>query len=79
MVMSGSWLRSIILASAPALVILAILHYQQSLSTWIVLLLVLAVVFGASIAVRRRLSAEEVVMRRLNRLTAEAQTQLDAL
>lgn len=79
MAMSGSWLRSIILASAPALVILAILHYQQSLSTWIVLLLVLAVVFGASIAVRRRLSAEEVVMRRLNRLTAEAQTQLDAL
>ena len=77
--MSGSWVRSILLASAPALVALGFLTYADRLPLWEAAVLAAAVLLGVAIAVRRRLSAEQVAMRRLNRLTAEAQTQLDAL
>ena len=77
--MSGSWVRSILLASAPALAALGFLTYTDRLPLWEAAVLAAAVLLGVAIAVRRRLSAEQVAMRRLNRLTAEAQTQLDAL
>ncbi len=77
--MSGSWTRASLLAAAPAFVILAVLFHQGVLNWFHVGLLGLAVLLGVSLAVRRRVAAEEIVMRRLNRLTAEAQAQLDAL
>lgn len=77
--MSGSWIRSIALASAPAAGVLAVLLMEEAIALPVAAILGLAILIGAAIAVRRRLSAENIVMRRLNRLTAEAQTQLDAL
>lgn len=77
--MSGSWIRSIALASAPAAGVLILMLLEDAIPLPIAAILGLAILAGAAIAVRRRLSAEKVVMRRLNRLTAEAQTQLDAL
>ncbi|MEQ8444176.1 MAG: ATP-binding protein [Alphaproteobacteria bacterium] len=77
--MSGSWLKSIALAFLPAGLLLALLVSEQKIDSAVAILLAMAVLLGAGIAVRRRIKAEDVVMRRLNRLTAEAQTQLDAL
>jgi two-component system phosphate regulon sensor histidine kinase PhoR len=67
------------LAAAPALAVLALLVWQAALTLQIALPVAAAVLAGAILAVRRRLSAEQAALRRLNRLTAEAQSQLDAL
>lgn len=77
--MQGSWLRSILLAVAPPSVVLGFLTYGAHLSPKLALSIGIAVFLGAAVAVRRRLAAEQVVMRRLNRLTAEAQSQLNTL
>lgn len=77
--MSGSWIRSIALAAAPAAIVLALLLHQNKIEAGVAVLLSVAVLLGVGIAVRRRLTAEKIVLRRLNRLTAEAQAQLDAL
>ena len=77
--MQGSWLRSILLAVLPPGIVLGLMTYSAVVPLHIAVVILLAVVMGAGIAVRRRLAAEQVVMRRLNRLTAEAQTQLNTL
>lgn len=77
--MSGSWIRSILLAVAPAAIVLALMLSEGVIAIHVAAILGLAILLGAGIAVRRRLTAEKIVMRRLNRLTAEAQAQLDAL
>ncbi len=77
--MSGSWIRSILLAVAPAAIVLALMLSEGVIAVHVAAILGLAILLGAGIAVRRRLTAEKIVMRRLNRLTAEAQAQLDAL
>lgn len=77
--MSGSWIRSILLAAAPAAIVLALMLSEEVIAVHVAVILGVAILLGAGIAVRRRLTAEKVVMRRLNRLTAEAQAQLDAL
>lgn len=77
--MSGSWIRSILLATAPAALVLALMLTKGVIPVHAAIILGAAILLGAGIAVRRRLTAETIVMRRLNRLTAEAQAQLDAL
>lgn len=77
--MQGSWFRSILLAVSLPMAVLALLLYAQRIELSIAVFLGVATTFGAGIAVKRRLAAEQIVMRRLNRLTAEAQTQLNTL
>jgi two-component system phosphate regulon sensor histidine kinase PhoR len=77
--MSGSWLRSIIMAAAPALVVLALMLHVGTIVPPTAMILAAAILIGVSFAVRRRLALEDVAMRRLKRLTEEAQAQLDAL
>lgn len=77
--MSGSWIKTVALAAFPPLAVLGLLVWQAALPTAPAVLVGLAVLAGAVLAVRRRLTAEQASLRRLNRLTSEAQSQLDAL
>lgn len=77
--MSGSWLRSILIAVAPALTVLGLMLYVEAVAPSVALFLAAAIVGGVAISIRSRLTAEDVAMRRLNRLTEEAQARLDAL
>lgn len=71
--------RTLLLAAVPALGVIAVLRYQHMLAVGPAVMLALVVVAGIAFALKRRITTEAAVLRRLEVLANNARGQLDQL